>query len=73
LGVRELVITGLVTHGCVKAACLDAVILGYQVTLVSDGHSNFNPKPAQVIAETVEMLREAGVTLNTAREIEFPS
>jgi nicotinamidase-related amidase len=73
LGVHDLVITGLVTHGCVKAACLDALKLGYQVTLVSDGQSNFNPKPAQVIAETVETLRNAGVTLKPTSEIVFQS
>jgi nicotinamidase-related amidase len=73
LGVRKLVITGLVSHGCVKAACLDALKLGYQVTLVSDGHSNFNPKPTQVIVETVEKLREAGVVLKPTCDIEFQS
>ena len=70
-GVREIVITGLVSHGCIKAACLDGVKLGYQVTLVSDGHSNFNQKPAQVIKETHEKLKEIGVSLKTAREIKF--
>jgi nicotinamidase-related amidase len=71
LGVRQVVITGMVTHGCVKAACLDALKLGYQVTLVSDGQSNFNAKPEQVITETVASLSAAGVNLKTAREIEF--
>jgi nicotinamidase-related amidase len=70
-GIRHLVITGLVTHGCVKAACLDAIKLGYQVTLVSDGQSNFNAKPAQVITETVASLSAAGVSMKTTREIEF--
>ena len=71
LGVRQVIITGMVTHGCVKAACLDALKLGYRVTLVSDGHSNFNAKPKQVIDETVTALAAAGVTLKPAHEIEF--
>jgi nicotinamidase-related amidase len=71
LGVRQVVITGMVTHGCVKAACLDALKLGYQVTLVSDGQSNFNAKPKQVIDETLATLSAAGVMPKSAQEIEF--
>jgi nicotinamidase-related amidase len=71
LGVRELVITGLVSHGCIKAACIDGVKLGYRVTLVSDGHSNFNQKPTQIIKETHEKLKEVGVVLKATGEIQF--
>jgi nicotinamidase-related amidase len=71
LGVRELVITGLVSHGCIMAACLDGVKLGYRVTLVSDGHSNFHQKPAKIIKETHEKLNEVGVVLKATREIQF--
>jgi len=71
MGVHHVIVTGLVTHGCVKAACLDALKLGYQVTLVSDGHSNFNPKPAQLIAKTATELTDAGVCLKAAQEVEF--
>jgi nicotinamidase-related amidase len=71
LGVRQVIVTGLVTHGCVKAACLDALKLGYHVTLVSDGHSNFNAKPNQVITETAASLSAAGVNLKSAHEIDF--
>jgi len=71
LGVRVIVVTGLVSHGCIKAACLDGVRLGYNVILVSDGHSNFNQKPVQVIKETHDMLKEVGVELKTTREIQF--
>ena len=39
MGVKKLIITGLLTHGCVKGACLDAKKLGYEVVLVEDGHS----------------------------------
>ncbi|MFZ6028341.1 MAG: cysteine hydrolase family protein [Chloroflexota bacterium] len=73
LGIRQLVITGLVTHGCVKAACLDGIKLGYQVTLVSDGHSNFNANPVECIGETHEKLRQAGVSLKTTAEVTFAS
>jgi len=41
--------------------------------LVSDGHSNFNLKPVQVITETVETLREAGVAMKAVFEIDYSS
>jgi ureidoacrylate peracid hydrolase len=36
LGVRQLVITGLVTDQCIESAVRDACDLGYLVTLVTD-------------------------------------
>jgi nicotinamidase-related amidase len=55
-GIRNLIITGLVTHGCVKAACLDAKNSGYEVVLVEDGHSNFNDNPQELIDEWNEKM-----------------
>lgn len=40
--VDTIVVTGLVSHGCVKATCLGGLKEGYQVVLVSDAHSNFS-------------------------------
>jgi nicotinamidase-related amidase len=67
--ISRLIVTGLVTHGCVKATCLDAVKLGYGVTLVKDGHSNFHKKAAGVIAEWNQKLSEAGVELKSTQEL----
>ncbi|PWI05792.1 amidase [Streptomyces sp. NWU339] len=39
LGARHLVVAGLVTELCIDSTCRKAVTLGYDVTLVSDGHS----------------------------------
>ena len=71
MGVQEIVVTGLVSHGCVTAACLDGVKLGYRVNLVRDGHSNFHQKPAKIIKETHEKLEEVGVVLKATCEIQF--
>ncbi|MFH8241785.1 isochorismatase family protein [Streptomyces sp. NPDC018321] len=38
-GVRHLVVAGLVTELCIDSTCRKAVTIGYDVTLVSDGHS----------------------------------
>jgi nicotinamidase-related amidase len=70
-GIHKVVVTGLVTHGCVKNGCLGAKEHGYQVTLVKDAHSNFSPKAAQVIAEWNEKLASAGVEVKSAAEISF--
>jgi nicotinamidase-related amidase len=49
--IGKLVITGLVTHGCVRATCIGAKKLGYQVVLVSDGHSSYSKQAAQFIED----------------------
>ena len=65
-GVGVLLVTGMVTHGCVKATCLGAQKLGYRVILVSDAHSNFHKDPEPLIAETEAKLKEAGVEVAEA-------
>jgi nicotinamidase-related amidase len=72
-GVQELIITGLVTHGCVKATCLDAVKLGYAVTLVSDANSNFNRAPVDILKETYAELVKVRVVLKQTKDIRFIS
>jgi nicotinamidase-related amidase len=71
MGVSRLVITGLVTHGCVKNACLGAQELGYSVILVEDAHSNFSAKAAELITEWNEKLRLEGIALKPAAKITF--
>ena len=68
-GVTRLVVTGLVSHGCVRATCVDALQKGYQVVLVADGHSNFSPKAAEIIAEANEKLAAAGASVLPAAEV----
>jgi nicotinamidase-related amidase len=67
--IHSLLVTGLVTHGCVKAACLDAQKRGYQVTLVEDGHSNYNQKAAEYIREWNQKLQADGVTVKPTRSL----
>lgn len=71
LGVTHLVICGLVTHGCVKAGCQDALKKGYQVTLVSDAHSNYSKDAAKIIDKWNTNLAQEGAVLKTASEINF--
>lgn len=69
--VGRLVLTGLVTQGCVKAACLDACQMGYRVTLAADGHSSFSKGTASLIDEWNARLQQAGAQVIPAAEIAF--
>lgn len=67
--IKQLVIVGLVTHGCVKAACEDAVKLGYQVVLAADGHSSFNQDAEGLIEEWNQKLAAEGVDVRNTCDI----
>ncbi len=71
LGVTRVVISGMVTHGCVKNGCLGAKELGYRVTLAKDSHSNYSAKAAELIDEWNEKLGQTGIELLPAAEIQF--
>lgn len=71
LHVDTVVVTGLVTHGCVKATCLGARELGYNVILVRDGHSSFSKDAAKLIAEWNEKLSAGQVAVRPTAEITF--
>jgi nicotinamidase-related amidase len=73
LDVQQLVVTGLVTHGCIKATCLDAIKYGYAVTLVSDANSNFNRKPVTIFEETYAQLTQLGIELKRTENIQYYS
>lgn len=70
-GVNHVVVTGLVTHGCVKNTCLGALERGYQVMLVSDAHSSFSDKAAELVVKWHDHLSKEGVAVKPAQEITF--
>ena len=70
-GIRRVVITGLVTHGCVRATCIGAKRQGYEAVLVKDGHSSYSKQAAKLIAEWNEKLSEGTVELRATEEIVF--
>jgi nicotinamidase-related amidase len=70
-GIGKLVVTGLVTHGCVRATTLGALKLGYKVVLASDGHSNFSKDAKKLVAKWNKTLSEKGVDLIETKEIVF--
>jgi nicotinamidase-related amidase len=66
-----VVVTGMVTHGCVKATCLGARELGYPVTLVTDAHSSYSQDAAALIEKWHANLSKEGVTLLPTVQVQF--
>ena len=62
-GIKNLVVTGLVTNGCVKATCMGGKELGYRVILVEDGHSSYIKTAPRLIKEWNRKLAEGIVDL----------
>ena len=59
--VDEILVCGLVSHGCVKATCLGGLQLGFQTALLRNGHTNWD-KNAEIKINLVETeLIEKGV------------
>lgn len=70
-GVTTVVVTGLVTHGCVKNTSLGAKEAGFGVVLVQDGHSSFSGDAARLIQEWNRKLGEGGAEVKPTKEIAF--
>lgn len=69
--ISSLVITGLVTHGCVRATCIGALELGYRVILVINGHSSYSKDAARLIEEWNQKLSAMKAELMLSSEIKF--
>ncbi|CAM5745491.1 putative Streptothricin hydrolase [Streptomyces afghaniensis 772] len=81
-GIRHLVVAGLVTELCIDSTCRKAVTLGYDVTLVSDGHSTpAKHLPLEAIIDHHHRIldgygvyverRPYEIRLQTAAEVDF--
>jgi nicotinamidase-related amidase len=70
-GIRNIVITGLVTNGCVRATSIAGYELGYRVILVEDGHSSYIKGASTLIQDWNRKLGQDYVDLYPASEISF--
>ena len=68
-GVGRLVITGLVTQGCVRATCLGALERGFEVLLVSDGHSSYSRDAEKQALSCNRQLADAGAEVLPAGDV----
>lgn len=65
LKVDTVVITGLVTHGCVQAACYGAKKNGLEVILIGDGHSSYHKDAPELIKEWNDKISQDGMKVMT--------
>jgi nicotinamidase-related amidase len=65
-GVQEILVCGLVTHGCVRATCLGGAALGLRVRLLENGHSNWAKDAAEKIEAVERELAAAGIEVRSA-------
>ena len=68
-GIKNIVITGLVTNGCVRATCIGGHNLGYRVVLVEDGHSTYIKTAPRLIREWNGNLAQEIAEVHPAAEI----
>ena len=68
-GISSLMITGVISNGCVRHACQSALEKGYSVTLVKDAHSTFYAGPEKVITRVNREMELAGASILTAEEL----
>jgi nicotinamidase-related amidase len=69
--IDSVIISGLVSNGCVQASSFDALRLGFQVTLVSDGHSTFAKEAASIVSEWNTKIEAAGAHIQKTAEVSF--
>jgi len=68
-GIENIVITGLVTQGCVRATSIGGDEIGYRVILVKDGHSNYRKDAQKVIEKWNQELGKHHAELLLADEV----
>jgi nicotinamidase-related amidase len=66
--IDSITIAGLVSHGCVKATCLGGLAEGFDISLLKNGHTNWNKDARIKIADTEIELSKKGVKLVLADE-----
>ncbi|MDA1866514.1 isochorismatase family protein, partial [Bacillus cereus group sp. BY128LC] len=72
--IEHIVITGVQSEICIDATCRRAYSLGYDVTLVEDGHSTYDTtllSASQIIKHHNDIIGEWFANLKKAQIIEF--
>ncbi|MDR1078050.1 MAG: cysteine hydrolase [Propionibacteriaceae bacterium] len=68
-GIRRLYVCGLVSNGCVQAACSEGVKQGFTVILPGDAHSTYVKDAGAVIEKWNTKLPECGVRIISTAEV----
>ena len=67
--VKEILVCGLVTHGCVKATCLGGLNEGFKTSLLRNGHTSWSTDAKERVTKTETELKQAGVLILDINEI----
>jgi len=59
----EIVVCGLVSHGCVKATCLGGLKLGFKTAILKNGHTSWDKNAEMMINLVENELVEKGVEI----------
>jgi nicotinamidase-related amidase len=59
--VEEILVSGLVSHGCVKSMCIGGLALGLQVALLKNGHTNWDKNALDRIHSVELELMQKGI------------
>ena len=62
-GISEIIVCGLVTHGCIKATCIGGLQEGFKVSLLKNGHTNWSNNAATRITSVEAELAQMGINL----------
>lgn len=62
-GVTDILVCGLVSHGCVAYTAKGGVSLGYKISLLKSGHTSWRKDTKEKIITTEKILSELGVVL----------
>jgi len=67
--ITKILVVGLISNGCIKESCLDALRNNLEVILIKDAHSTFYKNAEKVIDQINNELENAGVSLQTTEEL----
>jgi nicotinamidase-related amidase len=68
-GINEIMVCGLVSHGCVRATCLGGREEGFSTSLLKDGHSCWNSDAAEKMDRMERALEAKGIPVRTVDEV----
>ena len=61
--INEIVICGLVSHGCIKSTCIGGLNHSLITNLLANGHTNWNKNAEIKISSTESELKQLGVKI----------
>ena len=67
--ISSVMIAGLISNGCIQAACLSALNKHYQVILIGDAHSTIYTNAEKIIEKVNCQMEKAGACICPAEEL----